>query len=249
LLNQQVQAVTAERQLEDASRMQQHSLSHKPPPIDGWELAGWTCQAASLGGAFHDWRMLHGGRVAVAIADACDGGVQGAMTAAALRAALPGYLESLSNPAEILARLHELLQTHGAGDQLAGLALALLSPATGDISLAWAGRPSALWLPADQPQSLLKPTTPLGLGDRLHQRTVALSARPGDVLVIYNRGFVEVSDEQGRPLNETALAHALHQARDRSPNELIDVLCDRQEAHALKPNRLDRSVVVIKRVR
>jgi hypothetical protein len=59
---------------------------------------------------------------------------------------------------------------------------------------------------------------------------------------------VEAGDEQGRPLSETALAQSLIIARDRFPNELIDMLCDRQEAHALAPNQLDRAVVVIQRL-
>ena len=64
---------------------------------------------------------------------------------------------------------------------------------------------------------------------------------------MHSRGFVEAGDEQGRPLDEAALSRVLWEARDRAANELIEVLCDRQEAHAVRPNQTDRAAVVIKR--
>jgi sigma-B regulation protein RsbU (phosphoserine phosphatase) len=248
LLHEQTQAVAVLRQLEDASRMQQQALSQSPPPLDGWQAAGWTSQAATLGGAFHDWRMLADGRLAVVVADACDGGVAGAMVAAGLRAALRGCLTGGSDPVQILSDLHDSLQAHGAGDEWAGIALAILGLKTGEATLVSAGRPTALWLPAGAPKSLLKPSLPLGLGDQYLAKPTVITLAPGDALALYSRGFIEVSDEQGLPLNEQLLAEALAKARDRTAGELIDILCDRQEAHALVPNQMDRSVVVIKRM-
>jgi hypothetical protein len=248
LLHEQVRAVTVQRQLDDASHMQQHALSQTPPPIDGWELAGWSSQAGPLGGAFHDWRMMDDGRLAVAIADCCEGGVRGALFAAGLRAGLRGTL-AFDDPIRVLAHLNELMCAHGAGDQWAGIALAMVSPKSGELALAAAGRPTALWLLGEGPASLLKPSVPLGLAERFEGSLIRRTLHVGDALVLYNRGFVESGNEQGLPLNETAVAMALFQARDRSANNLIEVLCDRQEAHALVPNRMDRSVVVVKRIR
>jgi serine phosphatase RsbU (regulator of sigma subunit) len=258
LLHEQVQAITVQRQLDQASRMQQHSLSQPAPAIDGYEIAGWTSQAAMLGGAFHEWRMLADGRLALLVADACDGGVAGALVAAAVRATLRDCLETSDDPTQVLTHLHESLLASGAGDQWIGIALAILSPQTGDVSIVSAGRPSALWLATQGPELLLQPSLPLGLEDptdessademdtgyRVKRRRLELR----DSLLLYNRGFVEAGDEQGRPLSETALAQSLIIARDRFPNELIDMLCDRQEAHALAPNQLDRAVVVIQRL-
>jgi hypothetical protein len=116
-----------------------------------------------------------------------------------------------------------------------------------------------MWLATQGPELLLQPSLPLGLDDRGTDdaslagecpswRTKRIWLEPRDSLLVYNRGFVEAGDEQGRPLSETALAQSMIQARDRHPNELIDLLCDRQEAHALAPNQLDRAVVVIQRL-
>jgi serine phosphatase RsbU (regulator of sigma subunit) len=249
LLHEQTQAVTTLRQLDDASRMQQQSLSQAPPPLDGWQVAGWTSQAAVLGGAFHDWRMLDDHRLALVAADSCDGGVAGAMVASALRAALRTCLATQNNPAQIIGDLHDYLQAHGAGDQWAGIALVILTLTTGETTIASAGRPSALWLPAGAPQSLLTPSLPLGLGEAFPAKPRSITLAAGDSLVLYSRGFIEVSDEHGRPLNEQLLAEALGKARDRTAEQLIEILADRQEAHALVPNQMDRSVVVVKRLR
>jgi sigma-B regulation protein RsbU (phosphoserine phosphatase) len=227
--------------------MQQQALSRPSPPLDGWDVAGWSCQANALGGAFHDWRFLADGRLAVVVADACDGGVAGALVATALRTALHNALEATGDPAEILNRLHITLQRHGAGDAWAGMALAMLSLETGKATIASAGRPTALLL-SDSQKSLLKPTLPLGLSDRLAGQTQPFFLEESDTLVLYARGFVEAGDQHGHPLSEQLLAKALWETRDRSASQLIDVLCDRQEAHSLKPNQLDRSVVIVKRL-
>ncbi|MEX2138413.1 MAG: SpoIIE family protein phosphatase [Pirellulales bacterium] len=248
LLHEQTQSVAVLRQLDDASRIQQQALSQSPPPLDGWQAAGWTSQAAALGGAFHDWRMLDDGRLAIVVADACDGGVAGAMVAAGLRAALRACLTGLDDPAQILNYLHDSLQSHGAGDEWAGIVLAILGLKTGEATIASAGRPTALWLPRGAPRALIKPSLPLGLGDRFQGKSTVVTVAPGDALALYSRGFIEVSDEQGLPLNEQLLAEALCNARGRTASELIDILCDRQEAHALVPNQIDRSVVVVKRL-
>ena len=258
LLHEQMQAVSVQRQLDQASRMQQHSLSQPSPAVDGYEIAGWTSQAAALGGAFHEWRMLADGHLAFVVADACDGGVAGALVANAVRAALRECLDTCDEPAQILTRLHESLLDGGAGDQWIGIALAVLSPQTGEVSIVSAGRPSALRLATQGPELLLQPSLPLGLEDGADESADAGAAtdfrvkrrrlEPRDSLLLYNRGFIEAGDEQGRPLSETALAQSLILARDRSPNELIDLLCDRQEAHALVPSQLDRAVVVIQRL-
>jgi serine phosphatase RsbU (regulator of sigma subunit) len=248
LLHEQTQAVDALRQLESAGRMQQQALTRTPPPLAGWDIAGWTCQASALGGAFHDWRMLDGQRLALVVADACDGGVGGALVATGLRAALQGCFARTDDPATILRELHDLLQTHGAGDEWAGIVLAILALRSGTATIASAGRPTALWLPSARPKSLVEPSLPLGLGDTLQPTTTTIRLARSDALILYTRGFIEAGDEQGRPLNEQSLAEALAKAKDRSAADLIDILCDRQEAHALRPNQLDRSALAIKRL-
>jgi serine phosphatase RsbU (regulator of sigma subunit) len=192
--------------------------------------------------------MLPDGRLAIVIADARDGGVAGAILAEGLRASLVRLLDSTRDSAAVLKQLNEYIQSAGAGDGWAGIALAIVDAASGAYSIASAGRPTALWLSKQLPESLLKPSLPLGLGQP-NSSSNAGQLGLGDALVLYNRGFVEGGDEQGRPLNESAVARVLFEARDRSAGELIEILCDRQEAHALRPNQLDRSVVVVKRTR
>jgi phosphoserine phosphatase RsbU/P len=248
LLHEQVQAISVQRQLDAASRMQQLSLAQPSPPIEGYDAAGWSCQAGALGGAFHDWRMLTDGRIALTVADACDGGVAGALVAAALRSALRGALDGGRDVASIMAYLNEMLMTSGCGEEWAGMVLAMLSPNSGDIEIAAAGRPSALWLRPDAPLALLTPTLPLGLGDQRLLKPVSITLAAGEALLLYNRGFIESGDEQGRPLNEEALAQTLHRAGTATARQLIDVLCDRQEAHALAPGAMDRCAIALRRM-
>ncbi len=259
LLHEQVQALTVLRQIETASRQQQHALATTPPSLDGWDIAGWTCQAAALGGAIHEWRMIADGRLAVFLADCGDGGIAGALTAAAIRTALCSECEHLSvarsasregqrphDAVSVLTRLHHLLSATSAGDQWVGAVLAIIDPVRGEIELASAGRPTVLVINSDGHNAIARPALPLGLLDPSSIQALKVNLAAGDALVMCTRGVVETGDEQGRPLDEAALSRTLWQARARTANELIEVLCDRQEAHAVSPNQMDRSVVVIK---
>ena len=195
----------------------------------------------TIGGCLAD------GRLAIVVADARDGGVAGAILAEGLRTALIRLLDTVQDPAAILEQLNESIQSAGAGDGWAGIALAIVDQASGDVTIASAGRPTALWLPSEGPESLLTPSLPLGLDDRtesprlsrgigepgdtesasktdsnsnaIPRQSRGLPSRrfeQGDALIIYNRGFVEASDEQGRPLNESpSPAHCSKRATDQ----------------------------------
>jgi serine phosphatase RsbU (regulator of sigma subunit) len=256
LLHERVQSIGLQQDLDQTGRTQQAALSLPPPEVDGYDIAGWSCQAQTIGGAFHVWRSLPDERIALAVADACDGGIAGAMAAAALRATLYRLLDSGRDPEDVLADLQQSIVELAAGDQWAGLALAYLSLTSGEVSLVAAGRPSTLWITEDSVESLVRPSLPLGLADlageaemrRFQIQPQRLCLDAGDALVLFSRGFVETADEHGRPLDEAALAQSLLAARTRSAAEILETLCDRQEAHALTPNRFDRSVVVVKRL-
>ena len=89
LLREAIGAAELQRQLAAAERLQSNQLPTISPLLDGWQLAGWTAQAGSLGGDFHDWFCLADGLLAVAAGHAMDRGVEAALAATAMKAGPP----------------------------------------------------------------------------------------------------------------------------------------------------------------
>jgi serine phosphatase RsbU (regulator of sigma subunit) len=148
----------------------------------------------------------------------------------------------------MLDEANRVLWESSAGGWWAGLWLAHIDLKGGRCDFASAGRPSALCLRDDRWLSLVKPQEPLGLEPIFKPQPKQIILTPGESLVVCNRGIMDALDERGRPMEEAALARSLSTELSRPPERLIDVVCDRLAAHAIRPDALDRSILVIKRL-
>ena len=135
-------AAAIKKQIAAAERMQRNQLPTVAPLLDHWDMAGWTAQADSLGGDFHDWFCLPDGLLAVAVGHAMEGGIPAALAASGLKAALRAHGQYYREAQQTLKRLNLTLWTGSAGDQHATLFYGLIETATGRICTASAGHPA-----------------------------------------------------------------------------------------------------------
>lgn len=165
------------------------------PVLPGVRLAAHYRVAAGerAGGDWFDAVPLSGGRLALAAGDVAGHGAKASATMSQLRAALATLLLDGYDVAQVCARLDRFVaRMPGAGGTTLGLAI--LDPATGELTYGCSGHPPPLvlkpsgvarYLPAD-------PGVPLG----------TLSAAPrvgrarlerGDLLLLFTDGLVERS--------------------------------------------------------
>ncbi|MBI1904431.1 MAG: SpoIIE family protein phosphatase [Planctomycetia bacterium] len=144
LLTEAERLAKVKRDVSAAGALQHDELPTVLPPIEGWDLAGWSHWPSELGGAFYDWMLLDGGDLAVVVAHAARPSVEGAVLASSLRAMIRSHSEHLRDPAEILARVNRTLWTSSPGDKQAHALLAVLRLGAGQIRLAAAGTPALL---------------------------------------------------------------------------------------------------------
>lgn len=247
LVREGLAGAAVKRQLAAARRWQRHQLPTVPPLLDGWNVAGWTERAGEVGGDFFDWFCLDDGRLAVAVGDAMDGGVDAALAAAALKTAVRCHGRSGPQPDRLLRQVNLTVWTGSAGDQSASLFFGLFDTGAGRVRYAAAGQPSIVLLRPDGWKPLSRATPPLGQGPetlfRPHQRRL----RPGEALLVFTDGVRDALDERGRPLGEAGLAEPLCAHLDLSAEKLAALARDRLQAHALPPQRGDGTVLVVKR--
>ena len=248
LMSEGIDGIKLKRQVEAAARLQRGCLPSVSPLLDGWAAAGWTEQAGGVGGDFFDWFSLPEARLAVAVGDAQGAGMEGAFSAAMVRAALRSHAQYQRDAASLLSSVNLTLWTGSAGDQSANLFCGLIDTATGLVRFASAGQISVVLLRQDGWQSLSHPATALGTSPEAKYQLQQYDLQPGDTLVAFTVGFRDAVDEKGRALGEAGLADPLSTVHDgASADELVSLARDRLESHAVGPEESDRTILVVKR--
>ena len=242
-----VDGARLKRQLAAVERIQRGQLPSVSPLLDGWDLAGWTCQAESVGGDFFDWFGLPGGLVAVAVGDALERGLEAAFAATALKAALRAHAPYHREAQETLGKLNLSLWTGSAGDQYASMFLGLIETATGRISCASAGRPVAMLLHSTRWEPLEEPGPRLGESPESVFEPFGCELAPGDVLLLMTDGMRDTFNTAGTSVGAADVAELLLPKLHLSADQLARIVRDSLAPHLNQAEADDRTLLVIKR--
>ena len=121
LMREGVDAIRLKNQLAAAERRQRTALPTTTPLYEGWETAGWVWNSQPVGGDFYDWFPLPGKKLAMAVSDATEEGVEGALAAVATKTALRSHADYLCDTKCLLERVNLTVWTGSSGDQRADL--------------------------------------------------------------------------------------------------------------------------------
>ena len=174
-------------------------------------------------------------------------GVEAAISASAVKAALRSHGQYQRDTAGLLSQVNLTLWTGSAGDQSASLFCGLLETATGQVRYSLAGQPAIVLVRPGGWESLSSPAPPLGESPEAAYQEHRCSLKPGEALVIFTDGFRDALDKKGKSLGEAGLAEPLAAQLHLPAKDLVAVARDRLEAHAVAPERDNRTVLVIKR--
>jgi len=221
LLAEGTSARKADMQLDAAAQQLENQLPHVAPLIDGWDVAGWTAQADRIGGDFHDWFILDGGQLALAVGDAQLQAMGAAMTANTVSTAVKSHRRYPHEANEMLARVNHTLWTAGAGDQIASLFYGSIEPRNGRMSFATAGEVDAVILRPYGFDALSSDDGPLGRDpEAQYQRQTQLLAR-GDTLLIMSHGVRATRDRRGRTITPEKIIAWLKKQQPQTSEEMV----------------------------
>ncbi len=233
--------VTAERdQLRRAAQVQAGLLPAEAPHLPGWEVAARFVPAGSVGGDFYDWEVVGGGLV-VTLADVMGKGAGAAILAATTRS---------------------VLQSRGAGDDVAGALTAAeqtmagdlttvgafvtafrahLDASTGVLTYADAGHGLTFIVRADGSTTRLAATgLPLGVSPG-EERTAAIERLgPGDLLLTFSDGVLDAAGGSLRDLSR--LTEAV--SRTRGADDAVSAVLALAESTTQED---DLTVVAVRR--
>ncbi|SHL42068.1 SpoIIE family protein phosphatase [Actinacidiphila paucisporea] len=228
----------------------QRALLTPTPDVPGAELAANyqpASRTAEVGGDWYDSLLLPDGSVTLTIGDIAGHDLEAATSMSQLRSMLRviAYDRSHGNtPAESLARLDTVAEGLAIAPLVTAVHVRLERRPDGDWHAAWsnAGHPPPLLLPASGTPRFLEgdgPDLPLCVAPWMPRTTWHHELRPGDTLLLYTDGLIEVP---GTDLTEGMSALAAHAEQARVRGLPLAALCERLLAAAAE--RRDDAAVI-----
>lgn len=246
LLGQSLRAKNVDIQLARASQRQQDRLPTFAPLLDNWQLAGWTNQADTLGGDFHDWSILPDGTLSIMVGDADGSLYEAGLTAATLHAAIKAHSCYRHNAKQMIQRANDSLWTMSAGDQSASLTYCLIDPQSGRMEHCAAGQTGAVIVRATDWELLEHDELPLGTQPEDNFQLSRKKLVPGDLLIAFSEGVRKAVAGVEQAEAEKVLAAAVQKFRRRKAEEIAEHIRDLLETYSPAKAVDDRTVVVAK---
>ena len=239
-----------EQQLKTAHDVQANLLPAHSPLLEGYDIAGLNLPAWDIGGDYFDYLPLADGRLGLVIADVSGKGVPAALLMATFRAALRSEVRKNRSIAAVIRAVHGTLVEAMDTSRFVSAVYGILDPRSGTFTYENCGHNPPLLLHAQGEQEMLGSGMPaLGMfgGQQIAPSTAHLG--PGDTLLLYTDGVVELAAPDGAEFGETRLTCELSRLAARPAREIVGALVEVTRAYAQRERYDDDfTLVVVKRL-
>jgi hypothetical protein len=227
----QRELAAVERELETARTIQTAILPRQVPSLAGARMAVRYLPVRSVAGDVYDFMVIDDRRVGVLVADVTGHGVSAALIASMATVAFSSQKPHAADPSRTLSEINRVLCGHFDA-RFVTAAYVYLDLEERRLHYSLAGHPPpVLWRACMQRAELLEEGgTVLGVFEDAMYPSSEVRIAPGDRLILYTDGLVEVTDRQGDWFGHQELA-AFAQANaalsaDQFADRLIARLAD-----------------------
>lgn len=177
-----------------------------------------------VGGDYYRIERIGEGRYGILIADVMGHGVAAALYTMQLRSLWEDWRGQLDAPSRFLAQVNRGLYTLAVGaGYFATAVYGIYDAATGRFRYVRAGHPAPLLLHADGKAVTQGESQPaLGMMETCEYPEQELDLGPGDRLLLYTDGAIEIADANGVELGEEGLLRLIHDQPAQSVTTLED---------------------------
>ena len=189
-----------DQELAIGRRIQLSLMPRHFPEIEGWEIASAYEPAREVGGDFYDVFRLRdrGDCIGLVVADVTGKGIPAAILMADSRGLIHAAADHGSDPVDTLNRVNRILVTERASGLFVTVALAVLDPGTGQLSLARAGHDPVHVLRVAGRLEIFEPAGRLiGMVAELGLEPAEAVLEPGDAFVAHTDGITEARSMDG----------------------------------------------------
>ncbi len=217
-----------EQELHTAQYIQRALLPKEVPTLPGWQLVPFYRPAREVGGDFYDFLLTEDGRLGIVIGDATDKGVSAALLMATTCTMLRTATRGSASPAEVLARVNDLLAATIPTGVFVTCFYAMLDPGSGRLRYANAGHDLPYLRHERKVVELHATGMPLGLMPGIQYEEKELTLADSDTLFFYSDGLVEAHNPQRAMFGFSYLMELLQ--RDLTGKDLLDFLLNKLAA-------------------
>ena len=179
------------REAEEAHAIQQALFPRSSPLIPGFQVSGLSIAAGSVGGDWYDFIPLNDGRWGLVLADVSGKGTAAALLMSATRGMLRSLAQTGNGPAEVLARLNNMMIEDFPSGRFVTMVYAELDPQRRTLRIANAGHlPPLLVDPSGHRWIDHEHGLPLGISGSKFSETEILLPENSRI-AIYSDGITE----------------------------------------------------------
>ena len=234
--------------LEVARQIQLAMLPHGAFHTSGLDAFGITRPANTVGGDFYDIAQLPDGRVLLTVGDVAGKGSPAALLMALLLAMMRTLVDEGMEGPGLVERLNHQVMKQAPRSRFVTLFVAVLDPATGDLSYVNAGQNPPLVRRADgRYDSLREGGVAVGMFEHATYEMGTTQLGVGDVLVMFSDGVVEAENAAGEPFDEAGVRSIVDQPVWSSAKELSWALFAAVQTHTGDRKLMDDLTALIAR--
>jgi hypothetical protein len=202
------QATASAEELSRAAEIQRYLLPQEAAPLPGYETAGVCIPSRAVGGDFFDWYEIDGG-LGFTLGDVMGKGAGAGMIAATTRAVIRSAKNS-EDPATALSLTSDCLTTElSQAASFATIFHARLRAEDGRVLFSDAGHGLTLLIRADRTwERLASRELPVGLLPDTTWHSFEIHLNPGDMIVSFSDGVLDLYDGSLTAIDEVALLAA-----------------------------------------
>jgi len=235
------------REMKIAREIQHQLMPDEVPSIPPLQMAVLFKPVAQLGGDLYDWIPFDDGRIAIVIGDVAGKGAPAALYGALSSGVIRTRAGRKYPPGQMLELVNKTLFQRPIEGQYVAVTYAIYEPKNKTIALSNSGLPYPLLVRAGQPSFVDVGGVPLGLFPDSQYEETSLQLHPGDVLVFYSDGVVEMRNDSGEEFGLKRLAETVSSSCEKSPEEIVkSVSAALAEFIARVRPQDDRTMIVIR---
>ena len=217
-----------ERDLELADQIQRSFLPVSPPQVAGYRFFDYYRPASYVGGDYYNYFSLADGRLAVVVADVVVHGLAAAILTARFSAEVRCQLLTGGGPGEAVTRLNRSLSETIGESHFITLALAMLDPESGNMTLVNAGHPPPILFPPGGRGAEIgteESGFPLGIVQDAVYEECSVQVPRGGLMMVYTDGIKDAMNAEKQVYGLSRLRRLI-QATSGDPLQLGQNIVD-----------------------
>jgi sigma-B regulation protein RsbU (phosphoserine phosphatase) len=232
-----------------AYKIQMDLLPSMAPDIKGYDIAGKSIPAKTVGGDYFDFIKISPSCMCICLGDVSGKGIPAALLMSNLQATLRGQVLQDRTPQSCIKKSNLLLFKSTDMDKFATLFYGVLNTETHELHYCNAGHNYPFLIRANGEIVRLDiGGLVLGALEDFSFEESAVRFLPGDLLVIFSDGISEATNSSDDMFGEERLERFIVENRDRKAADIIEAILNDVRVYAeLSPQSDDMTLVVVKR--